>query len=92
MCFTGHRFFANIPRVFLPTMWFEEYADIPPELVQRLELIFNNVPNWLSGGGLFFVIVGAIILVISSIIYRVTFHTMPYTKLDNSFPVVSSSS
>lgn len=69
-----------IPDVLLPVLWFEEYADVPQHLVDKLQFTFNTLPFWFSAAGLILAIAGSILLVTGFVIMRFSLESIPYTR------------
>jgi hypothetical protein len=38
--------YESVPTVFLPVMWFENSAEVPPELVFKMRLFSNLQVSW----------------------------------------------
>ncbi|XP_065209537.1 protein croquemort-like [Planococcus citri] len=60
--YPGIGFFSNLPRMMVPTVWFEEYIELPENLQNRMKLAFNLAPNLLSTFGFIFIILGSVLL------------------------------
>jgi hypothetical protein len=39
--------YESVPTVFLPVMWFENSAEVPPELVFKMRLFSNLQVSWI---------------------------------------------
>ncbi|XP_065206598.1 protein croquemort-like [Planococcus citri] len=55
-------FFANLPRMMVPTVWFEEYIEMPENLKTKIKLAFNLAPFLLSVCGFSSVIIGIVLV------------------------------
>ena len=56
--------FGNVPRSFVPVMWFENSAEVPKDMIFKMKLI-SNLKNILGGTGwvLFGLGVGVLVII-----------------------------
>lgn len=72
----GFSFLANVPKVFIPTTWFEQVVELAPDLIDQLRLYFFIVPLGLTILGITLVSLGAISIII--ITQRTSCKTISY--------------
>lgn len=77
----GFEFLKNVPKVFMPALWFEEYVELTPDLMQQLTYSFIMIPRYLSIAGLVLVLIGACLLAVPLIIQRFITESVPYSPL-----------
>ncbi|XP_065209532.1 protein croquemort-like isoform X2 [Planococcus citri] len=80
--FQGLNFFSNLPSMLVPSLWFDQYIEMPDEFKRKLKFGFNQVPNLLAASGFVFVILGALLLVSGFVVARLSYSSVPYTVGD----------
>lgn len=66
--------------MMVPTLWFEEYIDMPEDLQQQFRFNFGQIPKLLAASGIIFVILGAALLVCGFIVARLSYTEVRYTQ------------
>lgn len=54
----------NVPEIFVPVVWFEQYITMPNHFIRRIDVLAVIVPNLLTFIGFFAVCSAAIFLLL----------------------------
>ncbi|XP_065209535.1 protein croquemort-like [Planococcus citri] len=69
--FSGLGFFSDLPKMMVPTLWFEEYIEMPSSLSWQVRIAFGLAPLLISIIGYGSIIIGIVCLIYGHISYTI---------------------